>query len=297
VKTIIIDMNNICFQALGKAPLFYKGQRTEVIKITLAMLRGYLERFAPDQMLCTWDGGRDERRKSIYPEYKRKKRDWTEAEKAERDILFTQMRQLVPVIQGLCLPQFKINYREGDDTIFTLLSQEWAPAGERIVISTDQDMFQLLHYFKDVRIFSPIKKLEIDADWVEQEFGIPITQFTFYKALVGDASDNIPGIRGIGPKKAVILIEEMGHAKSTKEGKKLLLQALKDEDELARQLTLVTLMTIPEDEMADGCICPGPTNELQEHVMRFAEQYGFDHILDHFENFVAPFEKMAMRAK
>jgi 5'-3' exonuclease len=295
MKTLIVDGNNTAFQALGKAPLFHEGQRTEVIKIMLTMLRGYLERFQPDAAVIAWDGGRDERRKSIFPEYKCKKKPPTAAEKAERECVFEQMRQLVPIISGLGFEQFKVNYREGDDIIYNILLQEFAPRGERIVISTDQDMFQLLTYFDDVKIFSPIKKLMIDSDWVEQTFDIPITQFAFYKALVGDGSDNIPGIRGIGPKKAIGLIKLLCTRHSEEDKKKAIINVVHSEKELEKQMSLVTLLPISEEEMVEGWIESGPTTDIETTMMAVEEQYGLEQIKEHHDRWWHPFNQYHLR--
>jgi len=289
MKTLIVDGNNTAFQALGKAPLFHEGKRTEVIKIMLTMLRGYLERFDPDAMVVVWDGGRDQRRKDVFPEYKHRKKAPTAAEKKERDSVFEQMRELVSVLSGLGLEQCKVNYREGDDIIYNILAQEFASPGERIVISTDQDMFQLLAEFDDVRIFSPIKKLMIDSDWVEQTFDVPIRYFTLYKALVGDGGDNIPGIRGIGPKKAVGLIKFLSAKHSAEDHHKAILNVVHSEAELAKQKLLVTFMPIAVEEMAEGWIESGPVSDVDACLMAVAEQYGFEQIAERHESWIRPF--------
>jgi len=295
MKTLIVDGNNTAFQALGKAPLFHEGKRTEVIKIMLTMLRGYLERFQPDAMVVAWDGGRDQRRKDVFPEYKHRKKAPTAAEKQERDSVFEQMRCLVPIISGLGFEQFKVNYREGDDIIYNILLQGFAPEGERIVISTDQDMFQLLAYFDDVKIFSPVKKLLIDTDWVEQAFDIPISQFAFYKALVGDGSDNIPGIRGIGPKKATALIKDVCSKKSADEKKKAVIAVVHSEQELARQLTLVTLLPITDEEMVEGWIESGPPADAEATLFAVEEQFGLEQISKFHDSWMRPFAQYHLR--
>ena len=292
MRTLLIDGNNTCFQALGKAPLHYNGQRTEVIKIALGMVRSYIEKFQPDTAIVAWDGGRDERRTSIYPDYKRKKREWTEDEKAEREILFEQMRQLMPVFTSLGLQQFKVKGREGDDLIFTLLCKGWVLDGEQIVVSTDQDMFQLFSYSSQVLIYSPIRKLMINADYVEQEFGIQLKDFAFYKAMVGDGSDNLPGIHGIGPKKAQQVMDAYrgGH---NEYGHKLLEQVLNNEDELTKQMTLVTLMAIPDEEIVAGHHWSAGFKE--DEVLQALEKYGLAQFLERYSDWSAPFIQMQQR--
>lgn len=279
MKTLVIDGNNTAFQALGKAPLFYQGKRTEVIKIVLSMLRGYLERFDPDLVIMAWDGGRDERRTSVYPEYKRHKKPPTDAEKKERRAVFEQMDELRPIISGLGIEQCKAAGREGDDTIFTILSH-FATEGERIVISTDQDMFQLFYHFHGVQVFNPIKKQMIDADWVEQLLDIPITQFVMYKALVGDGGDNIPGIHGVGPKKANLLIKFLCSAATEEQKRRKLLDVVHSEAELAKQIHLVTLLQVPEEDIAEGWIDADLTCDIDEHMLGVIERYGFNSLVE-----------------
>lgn len=298
MKSLVIDGNNVACQAIGKAPLTHNGQRTEVIKIALAMIRSYAERFQPHHIIVAWDGGRDERRKRLYPDYKARKRPMTEQEKADREILFSQMRELTSLLSALGVEQFKLIGREGDDVIYNLLRQDWAVGDERIVISTDRDMFHLLNYFDDVVVYSPIKKRLYDRATFEAEHGLPVTQFSLYRALVGDAGDNLPGIRGIGPKRATALIEQLCSDQITAGQKeRLLAKAVKNEDELAVQIVLTELMMIPEEEMAEGFIGAKDMANVEERALEFSERFGFENVLNNLTYWLNPFVEVWLRRR
>lgn len=107
---------------------------------------------------------------------------------------------------------------EADDVIAWLTREI---PGEKVVISVDQDMLQLID--KKTTVYSPIKDVLIDYTTFEDKIGVPIDQFLRYKSLMGDKSDNLPGIGKCGPKTAkrlvtecktdVDLVERLGEAK------------------------------------------------------------------------------------
>ncbi|MGH7753713.1 MAG: 5'-3' exonuclease [Gemmatimonadales bacterium] len=95
---------------------------------------------------------------------------------------------------------------EADDVIVTLVAR--APVGEIRIISSDRDFYQLIT--QRVRVLHPVRGTremrEVDLSGVEAAFGVQPTQVPDFKALVGDASDDIPGVPGIGPKTAAALL-------------------------------------------------------------------------------------------
>jgi DNA polymerase-1 len=95
---------------------------------------------------------------------------------------------------------------EADDVIATITRQT-SPTVENVIFSCDKDMFQLVNDRTKVLLFNSAKKIEmVDSEGVERHFGVLPEEVLFYKALVGDSSDNIKGIKGIGPKTAAKMI-------------------------------------------------------------------------------------------
>lgn len=296
-RLLLLDGNNLGFRAFGMAPMDYEGQRTEVMRISLTCVKSYLEKFTPDKLIVCWDGGRDASRTSIYPDYKRKKaRELTDVEKAEKESFFDQLRRAKTIFHAMGIEQYKLRGREADDVIFSLCKYHDPSLWQVMVVSTDQDFFQLIGLFPHVRIFSPIKKKEYGYQEVLKEVGVSPERFIYWKALVGDASDNLPGVRGVGPKTAGRLIDLFFGEVAPKE--KDLKTLEKIEEQLPLMLQLIEFRFIPEEEMATGrSVCSLDDDELITAVVDICQQYGFDHLLDNLVYFLAPFEALMKKGK
>jgi DNA polymerase-1 len=145
-----------------------------------------------------------------------------EAYKANREEAPEDFREdvdnLLPLLEALRLPILVESGYEADDVLGTMASQAQV-AGYRVeILSGDRDLFQLVTPQDDVRILyfgssfgrSGNGTLPIGPDQVVEKLGVPPEQVIDYKALCGDSSDNIPGVRGVGPKTAVQLLQEFG---------------------------------------------------------------------------------------
>jgi DNA polymerase-1 len=268
-----------------------------MIFIGLNMLRKYIADFEPDDCCIVWDGGHDSRRKKLFPQYKRKKkRELTEAEEREKDAFFQQLREFQKVLNSFEIPQIRCKGREADDVIYNIVAHTKLDI-EFILVSTDRDFYQLLDCPKNVRIYSPGKKKEIGVKDVEKEFGIPIEHYVEYKAMVGDPSDNLPGIMGVGPVAAKWLVNNVicfeGVGKIITEADKRRIQLLYDNmDRLKLMEELIKFMAIDSKEIEDGKF-GSRTHAMagyQERILWALEEYGFDRFLDKFEWFFSPFE-------
>jgi len=296
---LLIDGNNLGWRAYGQAPLIFGDQRTEVIKIGLIMLRNYLELFCPDRVVVVWDGGHDRSRTSIYPEYKRRDKELTEAEKKEKDLFFDQVNRLQDSITKLGIDQVRVRRREADDVIFSILNPALRSEEQAFVISTDEDMFQLVAHYPDVVVYSPIKQILYTKEEIETKLGFPVSFYLQYKALVGDPSDNLPGVRGIGPKKAAIVIEYLRQGAPeawSAEHAKLKEMLDSQYDLYKKMLDLIEFRTVPKDEIAEGAI-PGTDEDISVTVFEIASQYGFDQILENVNRFLGPFLTLKNRSK
>ena len=121
--------------------------------------------------------------------------------------IWGQVEKLKIVFEKMGVPVFAVPGFEADDVIGTLAGQS---AGEAVIITGDRDLMQLVN--DHVNLYMPQKGLSdgvlIDGEKVKEKLGVRPDQVVDYKALVGDSSDNYPGINGIGPKTAVSLLEE-----------------------------------------------------------------------------------------
>jgi len=288
---LLIDGNNLGYRAFSIAPLEYKGQRTEVIKIGLVMLRNYLELFSPDRVFVVWDGGHDPSRVAVYPEYKRRDKELTEAEKKEREIFFDQVNRLGECITKLGIAQVRIKKREADDVIFSLLNPALREEEQAFVVSTDADMFQLVAHYPEVVVYSPIKQILYTKEVIEETLGFPVASYLYYKALVGDPSDNLPGVFGVGPTKAKKLIEYLfGGAPETWLDKNAGLVHTLDAQiaTYTKMIDLIEFRHVTPKEMAEGTTL-GTSEDITTNAYEIAHQYGFDQILENVSRFLGPF--------
>jgi len=218
-------------------------------------------------------------------------------EEQEKDIFFQQLREFQKVLGSFEIPQIRCKGREADDVIYNIITNTKSDLVEFILVSTDKDFYQLFNQSGNVRIYSPGKKKEITAKDVEKEFGIPIDHYVEYKAMVGDPSDNLPGIKGLGEVWArwlvnnVICFEGVGKTITKTNTKKI--QLLYDNiDTLKLMEELIQFMDIGSEEIEAGKFGTR-THAMagyQERILWVLEKYGFDRFLEKFDWFFSPFE-------
>ena len=164
--------------------------------------------------------------------------------KSADPVLAQQFQHIYKSIEAMNICSVKTVGYEADDLIATLC-YELHRDNEIIVASSDKDMNQLLVY-DNVKIYNPAKKIFFDSEDCLEKFKIHPHDFTFYQAFVGDASDNIQGIKGVGPKTAVKLIEK--YKTITKFTADTESKYYKNIDDFKESLKLVTLCTYVEIE-------------------------------------------------
>ena len=299
MKILLIDGNNLGRMSFGQAPLTHDSKRVEMLFIGLNMIRKYIADFEPDDCCIIWDGGHDSRRKNLFPEYKKKKKKpLTKVEKREKDAFFQQLNEFQKMLDSFEIPQIRCKGREADDVIYNVIIHDKLDS-EFILVSTDKDFYQLLDYPRNVRIYSPGKKKEITIKDVEKEFGIPISYYVDYKAIVGDPSDNLPGISGLGPVAAKwlvnnILLREIRHHNIERSNRRKvdLLYDNMETFHLMRQLIRLMLIDSKEIEAGKFGTRTFALAGYQERAIWVLQEYGFKRFLDKFEQFFSPFEML-----
>jgi DNA polymerase-1 len=174
----------------------------------LKSIKLYLERF-PETTKCLvcFDGGKAEWRKELYPEYKANRSYGDDPEeKAKFDGLFAQLNELNEMLPKINVRSIKLGGHEADDLIYAFceLTQE-----NVMIVSSDKDMLQLIN--ERVSVYTPYKDRVIGISDFYDETGVTMEAYLGYRALVGDKSDNIIGVHGIGEKKAKALMDKYGH--------------------------------------------------------------------------------------
>lgn len=256
-KLVLIDGNSILFRAFYALPLLHneQGVYTNALLGFTNMLLNILEEEEPTHMLVAFDAGKTTFRHKTYDEYKGG-RQKTPPELSEQ---FPLSRKL---LDALKIQHYELDLYEADDIIGTLTKQAEEDGWEVKVISGDQDLLQLVSEkvtvdltrrgISEVESYTPeklIEKMELKPE-----------QIIDLKALMGDSSDNIPGVPGVGIKTATRLLKEYGSLDKVYEnldnisGKKLKenLETYKEQAYLSKDLATIYLetpITINKDDL------------------------------------------------
>ncbi len=204
MKVILLDGNSFCYRA------FYairelrnsKGQATNAVYGFITMLEKLVKEVDPDGVAVTFDMKGPTFRHKRYDQYKIQRPPMPED-------LVSQMPIIKEVVEAMNIPIFEKEGFEADDVIATIAKKLEAAGHETYIVTGDKDALQLVN--KKIRVLNPQKEnLIYDEASVKKRFGVGPKQVIEIMALMGDASDNIPGVPGIGEKTASKLIIEFG---------------------------------------------------------------------------------------
>ena len=168
---------------------------------------GYVTRiFDPTRVLIVWDGkGGSSNRKNIDPNYKAQRATsrithWGlyDNKEEETEALIGQLFRTQDYLECLPLQQIVIEKLEADD-IIAYLAKRASNAGKKVtIVSSDKDFYQLID--KNIEVYAPVKKKTFTMNNIKEEIGVLPQNYNIVKALLGDNSDNIPGVKGLGIK-------------------------------------------------------------------------------------------------
>lgn len=169
----------------------------------------------PTKVVIVFDGeAGSSNRKYLYPEYKAKRSTGRmmnyksfQNKEEEDDSKYNQIVRLVDYLSYLPVLNISIDKLEADDVISNLASTTYKDYedSEVFIMSSDNDFLQLVN--DRVKVYSPTKKKIYQVQDVVEEFGVHPNNFLIYKSLIGDESDNIPGVNGLGDKNTPKLFE------------------------------------------------------------------------------------------
>lgn len=202
-RVLLIDGENILHQSFHKFEKLKStdGKSSGAIFGFFKSLHMYLDRFNPDDVYITFDNGHSPLRDKLLPNYKGHRVNIS----YDRESLIKQKMIILKILRYLRIKYLfdknKKSLYEGDDLLaylyFKVLSPEWLIT----IVSSDKDFNQLLRTDR-VKIFNPRKEEYIRQTNCESIFGYTPYETVDYLSLVGDSSDDIPGVPGIGPVKA-----------------------------------------------------------------------------------------------
>lgn len=207
-KLILIDGNSIAYRAFFALPLLSnsKGLHTNAVYGFTTMLLKLMEEQKPTHFLVAFDAGKTTFRHKGYAEYKGG-REKTPPELSEQ---FPVLKEL---LESFGIRQFQLDGYEADDIIGTLTRTADEKHGmEVLVVTGDKDMLQLASDNVKIALTRKgISEVELhDPAYIEEKYGLKPVQIIDLKGLMGDTSDNIPGIPGVGEKTALKLLHEYG---------------------------------------------------------------------------------------
>ncbi|WP_424768376.1 DNA polymerase I [Paenibacillus sp. sgz302251] len=253
-KWMLIDGNSIAYRAFFAMPLLTNtaGLHTNAIFGFTTMLLKLLEQEKPTHVLVAFDAGKITFRHEGYTEYKGG-RQKTPSELSE------QFPVLKDLLRAFSIEQYELSGYEADDIIGTLTRAADEKGVEAIVVTGDKDMLQLASEkvtialtrkgVSDVDLFSP--------EAIQEKYGLKPLQIIDLKGLMGDVSDNIPGVPGVGEKTALKLLHEYSTVENVLDSLDKLKGKLKEnieqhkEDALMSKKLATIFREVPLEKNAD----------------------------------------------
>ncbi len=250
-KIYLVDISSLFFRAFyAIRPLSSpSGLPVNAIYGVLSMIIKLLKEAKPDHIVFCYDRKEPSFRKDMYTEYKANRTEMP-------DDLGQQIPYIKKMIELLGLPTLEVPSFEADDLIGTLCVHGIKNKFEVVIVSGDKDFGQLVQ--PGVILWDTMKETKLDINGVKEKWGVRPDQFIDYLALVGDSSDNIPGVDGIGPKGALKLLEQFQSIEDLYarideiENAKLKEKLLKSKDDAILSKKLVTIITdVPIEQDMD----------------------------------------------
>jgi DNA polymerase-1 len=191
---VLVDGSSYLYRAFfGLPPLTSPtGEPTGAIYGVANMMKKLMAEYAPEHVAMVFDASGKTFRDEIFEEYKATREPMP-------DDLRAQVEPLNELVEALGFPLLKVSGVEADDVIGTL-AKRGAEEGMRVLISTgDKDMAQLVDG-DQVTLINTMSDTKLNREGVKEKFDVWPEQIVDYLALVGDSSDNIPGVPGVGRK-------------------------------------------------------------------------------------------------
>ena len=203
-RVFVVDAYGLVYQVFHALPPMF-GKDGEMVNAVFGFVRDIfliLEHQRPDLLFCAFDLHAPTFRSTLYTEYKATREKMP-------DELIGQIPRIREILETLRIPVLALEGFEADDILATAAERVSQDGGTCILVTSDKDSRQLIS--DSVSIFSLRRNLYLDREFLLQDWGIAPEQVVDYQALVGDSSDNVPGIALIGPKVAKELLLRFGN--------------------------------------------------------------------------------------
>lgn len=240
-KLFLIDGNSFCYRAFYAIRLLTnsRGQPTNAVYGFATMLTKMIKENKPDMVAVAFDLKGETFRHKKFEEYKAHR-------KPMPDDLASQLPYIKKLVRAYNIPVYEKEGYEADDVLATIARKAAKSGIETFIVTGDKDALQLVD--ERIKVLSTHKDgLVYDAEKVKEVYGAGPERITDIMALMGDATDNIPGVKGIGEKTAVELISEFGSLdglyknieKVKSESKRRILKEGEESARLSKELAVV----------------------------------------------------------
>ncbi len=280
-KLLLLDGNSLAYRAFFALPLLTNdsGIHTNAVYGFTTMLQRILEEEQPTKILVAFDAGKTTFRHETFTEYKGG-RQKTPPELSEQ---FPYLRKL---IDAYGIKQYEQELYEADDIIGTLAKEASSQDMDVIIVTGDRDLTQLAT--EQVTVYITKKGItEIEKNtpaFIAEKYGLSPLQIIDMKGLMGDASDNIPGVPGVGEKTAVKLLKEHGsvealyEAMDTLKASKMKEKLVANEEQAIMSKKLATIYTEAPITISLADLAYNGPNE--EELINVWRELGFKSLLD-----------------
>jgi 5'-3' exonuclease len=210
---LLIDSASLWYRAYYGMPdtlVSPDGEPINAVKGFIDMTARLVSHYRPERMALCLDGDwRPSWRVELYPEYKANRIDEDGEEEAEPDLLTPQIPIIMDFFEATGITLIGADDYEADDVIATLSQKENGPTR---IITGDRDLFQLVDDKRKVAVAYLAKGISnhdlVDRAWIAKKYEIPGERYALFAMIRGDASDGLPGIKGIGEKGAAAIAQK-----------------------------------------------------------------------------------------
>jgi len=291
MSLLLIDSASLWYRAYYGMPdtmLAPDGTPVNAIRGFLDMTARLVTQYKPTRIVACLEGDwRPTWRTDIFPGYKANRVDEA-GEEDEPDTLAPQIPLLLDLLDLFGLPMVGVDNYEADDLIATYSKSENGPIH---IVTGDRDLFQLVDDARKVKVIYLAKGFSqqevVDLAWIKQKYGIPGERYALFAMIRGDASDGLPGVKGIGEKGAAIIANSFATIEES------LAAALNDDERLTPLLRKRLIEGSDYIKIAPTLVhcaldVPVPTMEIAlpkapldlNEIYAFKDQYGLGASVD-----------------
>ena len=209
---MLLDSASLWYRAYFGMPdtlVSPSGLQVNAIRGYLDMTSKLINLYKPNRIVACLEGDwRPSWRVELFPDYKLNRLDES-GEEEEPDTLSPQIPILLDLLEALGFPMLGVDDYEADDLMATFAVNQPGPVR---IVTGDRDLFQLVDDKRDVKVVYLAKGIAnhdlVDLKWIEQKYEIPGDRYGLFAMIRGDASDGLPGIKGIGEKGAASIAKQ-----------------------------------------------------------------------------------------